>query len=81
MGCMYHTSGMDSNQVPDLKDRTKAYALRVIRLTEALPRTRPADVIGKQRQKGRSFKNGRTRRKKIDLLIRGFPRHLLAPFG
>ena len=32
----------------DLKDRTKAFALRVVRLVEALPRGRAADVIGKQ---------------------------------
>jgi four helix bundle protein len=30
------------------KNRTKQVALRVIRLTEALPATRTADVIGKQ---------------------------------
>ena len=32
----------------DLKDRTKQFALRVIRLVEVLPRSRSADVIGKQ---------------------------------
>jgi four helix bundle protein len=32
----------------DLRDRTKAFALRIIRLTEALPRTRAADVIARQ---------------------------------
>lgn len=32
----------------ELKDRTKAFALRVIRLVEALPRRRTADVIGRQ---------------------------------
>ena len=32
----------------DLRGRTKAYALRIIRLVEALPRSRTADVIGKQ---------------------------------
>ena len=32
----------------DLKDRTKAFALRVIRLTESLPKTRIGDVIGRQ---------------------------------
>ena len=32
----------------NLKDRTKKFALRVIRLTEALPKGRTADVIGKQ---------------------------------
>ena len=37
--------GMNSR---DLKDRTKAFALRVVRLVEALPRSRAADVIGKQ---------------------------------
>jgi len=32
----------------DLKLRTKQYALRVIRLVNTLPKTRPADVIGHQ---------------------------------
>lgn len=32
----------------DLKDRTKQFALRVIRLCEALPKGRTADVIGRQ---------------------------------
>jgi acyl-coenzyme A synthetase/AMP-(fatty) acid ligase len=32
----------------ELKGRTKAFALRVIRLVEALPKTRTADVIGRQ---------------------------------
>ncbi|GBE51854.1 hypothetical protein BMS3Bbin14_00311 [bacterium BMS3Bbin14] len=32
----------------ELKDRTQAFALRVIRMTQALPRNREADVIGKQ---------------------------------
>ena len=32
----------------ELKDRTKAFALRIIRLTEALPTGRTADVIGRQ---------------------------------
>jgi len=32
----------------DLKRRTKQFALRVIRLVEALPRTRTAQVIGNQ---------------------------------
>ena len=31
-----------------MKARTKAFALRVIRLTESLPKTRTAEVIGKQ---------------------------------
>ena len=32
----------------NLKDRTKKFALRVIRLKEALPKGRTADIIGKQ---------------------------------
>ena len=32
----------------ELKDRTKAFALRVIRLVEALPTGRTTDVIGRQ---------------------------------
>jgi four helix bundle protein len=32
----------------DLRGRTKAFALGVIRLTEALPRSRTAEVIGRQ---------------------------------
>jgi four helix bundle protein len=36
---------LDAN---DLKKRTKEFALRVIKLTEALPNSRTADVIGKQ---------------------------------
>ncbi|MCM2360045.1 MAG: four helix bundle protein [Geobacteraceae bacterium] len=32
----------------NLKERTKSFALRVIRLVEALPKGRTVDVIGKQ---------------------------------
>jgi len=32
----------------EFKDRTKPFALRVIRLCEALPKSRTADVVGKQ---------------------------------
>jgi four helix bundle protein len=32
----------------DLKERTKTFALRVIRMTEALPRRMTADVLGRQ---------------------------------
>ena len=32
----------------DMKKRTKQFALRVIRLSAALPRTREADVLGRQ---------------------------------
>ncbi len=31
-----------------MKKRTRAFALRIIRLVEALPKTRTAEVIGKQ---------------------------------
>jgi four helix bundle protein len=36
---------MDANE---LKQRTRLFALRTIKLVEALPRTRTADVIGHQ---------------------------------
>lgn len=32
----------------EFKDRTRTFALRVIRLCESLPKSRTADVIGKQ---------------------------------
>jgi len=32
----------------DLKERTKAFALRIIRLVESLPKGKAADVIGRQ---------------------------------
>ncbi|HET9837941.1 MAG TPA: four helix bundle protein [Candidatus Angelobacter sp.] len=32
----------------ELRDRTKAFALRVIRMSDALPRTRSGNVIGNQ---------------------------------
>ena len=35
-------------QTEDFKKRTKAFALRIIEMTERLPQTRTADVIGKQ---------------------------------
>jgi four helix bundle protein len=39
---------MSLDQHHQLKQRTKTFALRVIRMTQALPRTREADVIGRQ---------------------------------
>ena len=39
---------MALDQHQQLKQRTKAFALRIIRMTQALPRTREADVIGRQ---------------------------------
>jgi four helix bundle protein len=32
----------------EMKKRTKTFALRVIHLVEALPKSRTADVVGKQ---------------------------------
>jgi four helix bundle protein len=32
----------------DLKERTKQFALKIIRLAASLPRTREADIIGRQ---------------------------------
>ncbi len=36
------------NAEPDLKDRTKQFALRIIRLSVSLPKTTEAQVLGKQ---------------------------------
>ncbi|MCX6908545.1 MAG: four helix bundle protein [Verrucomicrobia bacterium] len=36
------------DEVPDLRDRTKAFALRIIRMFSALPKTEDARVLGKQ---------------------------------
>ena len=33
---------------PDLKDRTKKFALRMVRMSSALPKTTEAQVLGKQ---------------------------------
>ena len=38
-------------------------------------------TLAQARQRERSLKNGRTRRKTIDLMIRQFPRERLAPFA
>ena len=37
-----------SKSVRDLKERTKAFALAIVRLADALPRSRATDVIGRQ---------------------------------
>ena len=34
--------------IKDLKERTKQFALKIIRLVASLPRTREADIIGRQ---------------------------------
>jgi four helix bundle protein len=39
---------MSLDQHHELKHRTKTFALRIIRMTQALPRSREADVIGRQ---------------------------------
>ena len=36
------------DEVPELRERTKAFALRVIRMFSALPKTEEARVLGKQ---------------------------------
>ena len=41
--------GMEGNvNKEQMKDRTKQFALRVIRLVESLPKGRTADVLGRQ---------------------------------
>jgi four helix bundle protein len=39
---------MSTERHQQLKDRTKAFALRVIRMSQALPRTREANVLTQQ---------------------------------
>ena len=39
---------MSLDQHQQLRQRTKTFALRIIRMTQALPRSREADVIGRQ---------------------------------
>ncbi len=38
----------EEDRAPDLKERTKRFALRIIRLYSALPKTTESQVIGKQ---------------------------------
>lgn len=45
---MSHPDTLRCMNEVEMKARTKAFALRVIKLTEALPRTRTADVLGRQ---------------------------------
>jgi len=42
------TEPMSIDKHKDLQDRTKAFALRVIKMSDALPRTRAANVITNQ---------------------------------
>ena len=39
---------MDEGEKHDLRNRTKQFALRVLRVYSSLPRTTPAQVLGKQ---------------------------------
>jgi four helix bundle protein len=60
---------------PDLKDRTRAFALRVIRLCAALPRNREADVIARQLVKsgtspGAHFREGLRARSKAEYVAK-----------
>jgi four helix bundle protein len=41
-------NGRAADGTEDLRERTKAFALRVIRLVQSLPQDRLADVLGKQ---------------------------------
>jgi len=56
-----------------MKARTKAFALRVIRLTESLPHTRAADVIGRQLLRaatsvGANYRASRRARSRADFI-------------
>ena len=39
----------------DLKERTKQFALKIIKLVASLPRTREADIVGRQLLKAGTF--------------------------
>jgi four helix bundle protein len=41
-------AGSGEMQAQDLRERTRKFALRIIRLAQSLPRERAADVIGRQ---------------------------------
>ena len=43
---------MNDESIPDLKHRTKEFALRVVKLFSALPKSTEAQVIGKQILRG-----------------------------
>ena len=45
---MYRMRSSEYEMKNDLKDRTKRFVLRMIRLCEALPKGKTADVIGRQ---------------------------------
>ena len=59
----------------DLRDRTREYALRVIRLCAALPRQREADIIARQLAKagtspGAHFREGLRARSKAEYVAK-----------
>jgi hypothetical protein len=45
---MFYMKGRKVMFEDEMKDRTKSFALRTIKLVESLPTTRTGDVIGKQ---------------------------------
>ena len=48
MAILYHKQNEDVMGSEDLKNRTKAFALRIVALVAALPKTMVGDVVGKQ---------------------------------
>ena len=57
----------------DLAERTKKFAVRIVRLTSALPRNREADVIGRQVLRsgtsvGANYREARRARSKADFI-------------
>ncbi len=62
---------MNHDSPPDLKDRTRDYALRIIRLYGALPKRVESQVIGKQMLRsgtavGANYREGVRARSKIE---------------
>ena len=77
-GCYYGSTNDLSLRLAD--HRAGRVASTKPRLPVELVYFEQCQTLAQARQRERSLKNGRTRRKTIDLMIRQFPRERLAPF-
>ena len=63
------------DEVPDLRERTKAFALRVIKMFSALPKTEEARVLGRQVLRsgtsvGANYREARRGRSKAEFIAK-----------
>jgi four helix bundle protein len=63
------------DEVPDLRERTKHFALRVIRLFSALPKTTEGQVLGKQVLRsgtsiGANYREAQRARSKLEFIAK-----------